>query len=222
MVKGKNNFFGQKKGIEPENQDVVKENIVTGEGEDYSEKMSEPAGMESDEKVDETISGSWNSSEAKQANEVPVIDNEKELQLKVDELQDKYIRLMAEFDNFRRRTLKEKTELIKFAGEDILVSLLPVIDDFERGLQVMDKTTEVEPVKLGVQLIYNKFKDFLVQRGVKEVESLNKDFDVELHEALTKIPAPEEDLKGKVLDVVQKGYILNDKVIRYAKVVVGE
>ena len=121
---------------------------------------------------------------------------------------------MAEFDNFRRRTTREKMEIIKSAGEDILISLLPVIDDFDRGLQVMEQSPDVDAVKEGILLIYNKFKDFLVQRGVKEIDSVNQDFNVELHEALTKTPAPKEELKGKVLDVIQKGYYLNDKVIR--------
>jgi molecular chaperone GrpE len=129
---------------------------------------------------------------------------------------------MAEFDNFRKRSLKERMELVKSAGEDVLINILPVMDDFERGLIAIEKSTDIESVKQGIQLIYNKFKDFLTQRGVKEIEAQNQDFNVDIHEAITKIPAPEEDLKGKVVDVVQKGYYLNDKVIRYAKVVIGE
>jgi len=130
--------------------------------------------------------------------------------------------LMAEFDNFRKRTLKERTELIKTAGEDILLNILPVVDDFERGLQVIDKSEDIASVKQGIHLIYNKFCEFLKQRGVKEIEAVRQDFDVDVHEAITKIPAPTEDLKGKVVDVVQKGYVLNEKVIRFAKVVIGE
>jgi molecular chaperone GrpE len=145
-----------------------------------------------------------------------------ECQKQINELQDRYIRLMAEFDNFRKRSLKERMELLKSAGEDVLVNILPVIDDFERGLDAIEKSSDIDAVKKGIELIYNKFKDFLVQRGVKEIDARNQDFNVDMHEAITKIPAPEENLKGKVVDVVQKGYYLNDKVIRYAKVVIGE
>jgi len=130
--------------------------------------------------------------------------------------------LAAEYDNYRRRTLKEKMELSKVAGEDILVNILPVMDDFERGLETIDKAKEVDAIKEGIHLIYNKFKEFLKQRGVKAIEAKEKEFDTDLHEAVTKIPAPKEELKGKVVDVIEKGYLLNDKVIRYAKVVIGE
>ncbi len=149
-------------------------------------------------------------------------ESSKDTEEKLEELNDKYIRLAAEYDNYRRRTLKEKMELSKSAGEDILINILPVMDDFERGLESIDKAKEVDAIKEGVLLIYNKFKEFLKQRGVKEIEAKEKDFDTDLHEAVTKIPAPSEELKGKVVDVIEKGYLLNDKVIRYAKVVIGE
>lgn len=151
--------------------------------------------------------------------------NEEELrkvQNELNELKDKHIRLQAEFDNFRKRTLKEKMELMKSAGEGILVNILPVIDDFDRAMQMMGATEEGDPVADGVKLIYNKFQEFLKQNGVKEIDAKEKDFDTDLHEAITKIPAPSEELKGKNVDVVQKGYLLNDKVIRFAKVVIGE
>jgi len=157
--------------------------------------------------------------EAKEQNEPRKEKSDKE---KLKELNDKYIRLAAEYDNYRRRTLKEKMELAKSAGEDILVNILPVMDDFERGLESIDKAKEVDAIKEGVYLIYNKFKEFLKQRGVKAIEAKEREFDTDLHEAVTKIPAPEEELKGKVVDVIEKGYLLNDKVIRYAKVVIGE
>lgn len=144
------------------------------------------------------------------------------LQGELAELKDKHIRLQAEFDNFRKRTLKEKMELMKSAGESILVNMLPVIDDFERAMQNMNTAGENDPVVDGVKLIYNKFQDFLKQNGIKEIEARETDFDTDLHEAITKIPAPTEALKGKNVDVVQKGYLLNDKVIRFAKVVIGE
>jgi len=140
----------------------------------------------------------------------------------IAELNDKYLRLAAEYDNYRKRTLKEKMELTKTAGADILVNILPVMDDFERALSSMQQAKDIEPVKDGVLLIFNKFKEFLKQRGVKEIEAKEKDFDTDLHEAITKIPAPTEELKGKVVDVIEKGYFLNDKVIRFSKVVIGE
>lgn len=136
--------------------------------------------------------------------------------------QDKYMRLSAEFDNYRKRTLKEKVDLTKSANGDLLKDILPVVDDFERGRETIEKSDDIEGLKEGVHLIYNKFVEFLGKNGVKEIEAKETDFDIDFHEALTKIPAPTEELKGKVVDVIEKGYLLNDKVIRYAKVVVGE
>ncbi|MFC2104310.1 nucleotide exchange factor GrpE [Bacteroidota bacterium] len=141
---------------------------------------------------------------------------------KLAEVNNKYLRLAAEYDNYRKRTLKERMELTKNAGEDILVNLLPIMDDFERALGSIDQAKEISAVKEGVQLIYIKFKEFLKQRGVKEIESKETDFDTDLHEAITKIPAPDKKLKGKVVDVIEKGYYLNEKVIRFSKVVIGE
>jgi|WetSurMetagenome_2_1015567.scaffolds.fasta_scaffold00059_18 molecular chaperone GrpE len=158
----------------------------------------------------------------KEAFEVVKKSLEDEISEKLAEMQDKYLRLSAEFDNYRKRTLREKMEITKTAGESILISILPVIDDFERALKSMDKVENCESIKEGVVLIYNKLYDFLKQNGVKEIESLNMNFDADQHEAVTKIPAPEESAKGKVIDVIQKGYSLNEKVIRYPKVVVGE
>ena len=145
-----------------------------------------------------------------------------ELGEKLTELNDKYLRLSAEFDNYRKRTLKEKMELTKSAGEKVLSGILPVMDNFERALKSMEMAKDVPALREGVELIYSNFKDFLSQNGVKEMECLHTDFDPELQEAVTKIPAPAEDLKGKVVDCIQKGYTLNDKVIRFPKVVVGE
>ena len=144
------------------------------------------------------------------------------LENELAEVKDKHIRLQAEFDNFRKRTLKEKMELMKSAGESVLMNILPVIDDFERALIAFRDIEDENPLKQGVNLIYSKFQDFLKQNGVKEIEAKEKDFDTDLHEAITKIPAPTEELKGKIVDVVQKGYLLNEKVIRFAKVVIGE
>ena len=134
---------------------------------------------------------------------------------------DKYLRLFAEFDNFRRRTIKEREEARKTEGKDVIVALLPVLDDFERALRAMDKATEVSSVKEGVELIQNKFKNVLTQKGLKEMKSGGEVFDADLHEAITNIPAQSPDLKGKIVDELEKGYYLNDKVIRFAKVVVG-
>lgn len=145
-----------------------------------------------------------------------------ELGLKLVEMNDKYLRLSAEFDNYRKRTLKEKMELMKNAGEEILTRILPVVDNFERALASMEKSNDIEAIRKGVELIYSNFKDFLAQNGVKEIPCTNSDFDTDVHEAVTKIPAPTEELKGKVVDCIQKGYMLNDKVVRFAKVVVGE
>ena len=141
---------------------------------------------------------------------------------KLAELQDRYLRLTAEYDNFRKRTLKEKIDLQKSANENLLHALLPVADDFDRGLESVKEATDIDAVKEGLKLISGKFRGFLIQQGIKEIDAVNKEFDTDLHEAITKIPAPSKKLKGKVVDVVQKGYMLNDKVLRYSKVVIGE
>jgi molecular chaperone GrpE len=141
---------------------------------------------------------------------------------KLAEMQDKYLRLSAEFDNYRKRTLRERTDLIRSAGEDILTGILPVMDNMERAMTAMKDTKDPEAVKEGIVLIYNKFKEFLQQRGVKEIEALNLPFNADLYEAVTKIPVQDESMKGKVVDVLEKGYYLNDKIIRYSKVVVGD
>jgi molecular chaperone GrpE len=146
----------------------------------------------------------------------------KEFEIKLAELTDKHLRLQAEFDNYRKRTLRERAELIRTAGESVLVNILPVIDNFERALTIMKDIADDDPSKMGMILIYNQFRDFLKQNNLKEIEAVNQNFDVDHHEAITKFPAPTEELKGKVVDVIQKGYMLNDKVIRFAKVVVGE
>ena len=141
---------------------------------------------------------------------------------KCEELNDKNLRLMAEFDNFRKRTLKEKSELIKNAGENVFVNILPLVDDFERAMKAMETTEDIEAVKEGIDLIYSKFMNFLNTNGVKVIPTDNEPFDVDKHEAVTLYPAPTEDQKGKIIDCLTKGYTLNEKVIRFAKVVVGE
>jgi len=134
---------------------------------------------------------------------------------------DRYLRLYAEFDNFRRRTVKEREEARKMEGKDLMVALLPVLDDFDRALRSMEGATDVKPVKEGVELIQNKLKNTLTQKGLKPMDSIGNPFDPELHEAITNIPAPTEEWKGKVIDEMEKGYMLNDKVVRFAKVIVG-
>lgn len=161
-------------------------------------------------------------SEETEENEVIVEKKEPTTEEKLAELQDRYLRLSAEYDNFRKRTLKEKIDLQKSGNENLLNALLPVADDFDRALSVVDSATDIDAVKEGLNLISGKFSGFLAQQGVKEIEAHKKAFDTDLHEAITKIPAPSKKLKGKVVDVVQKGYYLNDKVLRFSKVVIGE
>jgi molecular chaperone GrpE len=207
MIK-KNKHFGPK---EEEKKEGSNEPIASEEIQNKMEEGAATENMSGEEQKSDENSGT-----------TAEINIEEVYQKQVNELQDKYMRLMAEFDNYRKRTLKERMELMKTAGEDILVNLLPVVDDFERGLQAMERTNDVEALKQGVSLIYSKFRDLLNQRGVKEIEAVNLNFNSDVHEAITKIPAPEENLKGKVIDVVLKGYTMNEKVIRFAKVVVGE
>ncbi|MFD0941826.1 nucleotide exchange factor GrpE [Pedobacter boryungensis] len=152
---------------------------------------------------------------------VAELSAEEKLQQENAALNDKYLRLFAEFDNYKRRTQKERVELLQTAGKDVVVSLLPVLDDFERALKATENATEVGAIRDGIMLVQTKLKSILSQKGLKEVESIHTDFDTDIHEAITKIPAPSDDLKGKVVDELEKGYTLNDKVIRFAKVVVG-
>lgn len=140
----------------------------------------------------------------------------------VKEWQDKYLRLSAEFDNYRKRTLKEKMELVATGGEDVIKSLLGVMDDIDRALVAMETAKDVDSVRQGVVLIHQKLMDTLRARGLEEIEAIGQELDTDLHEAVAKVPVQEEEKKGKIIDVVQKGYKLKDKVTRYAKVVVGE
>lgn len=144
------------------------------------------------------------------------------LEQKCNDLNDKNLRLMAEFDNYRKRSLKERSDLIKTAGESVFVNILPMIDDFERALKATETANDVEALQEGVQLIYNKFIAFLLQSGVKAIPTENEVFNTDLHEAITTFPAPSDDMKGKIIDCASKGYTMNEKVIRFSKVVVGE
>ena len=201
---------------------------------DTQEKMNEElkaAAEEAAEKImDEPTETAPADEEAKDA-EVPEqeLTPEEQLQAEVDKLnqeleeyKDKYLRLSAEFDNYRKRTMKEKAELILNGGEKTITAILPVLDDFGRALTTMQKATDVDAVKEGVALIYNKFVQILGQNGVKAIETKEKELDTDFHDAIAIIDAPTEELKGKILDCVETGYMLNDKVIRHAKVVVGK
>jgi molecular chaperone GrpE len=147
---------------------------------------------------------------------------EETLKNQLEEANDKYARLFAEFDNYKKRTSKERIELIQTAGQGVISKLLPVLDDFDRALAAMATTQDVESLKTGVDLVNSKLRKLLELEGLKEMEVMGKDFDADYQEAITAIPAPSDDMKNKVIDVVEKGYVLNDKVIRFAKVVIGQ
>lgn len=144
------------------------------------------------------------------------------LKAQLQEANDKFLRLYAEFDNYKRRTMKEKAEILQTAGKDVMLALLPVIDDFERAHKAASASQDIEAYKQGIDLIHHKFSNILNARGLKPIESIGQEFNVDLHEAITNIPAPNEDMKGKVIDETEKGYTLNGHVIRFAKVIVGE
>ena len=155
------------------------------------------------------------------AQEMTVEDKLAAAETKIAELQDKYLRQVAEFDNYRKRTLKEKAELILNGGEKTITAILPILDDMERALKNMDKMEDVAAVKEGVDLIFQKFVKILGEQGVKRIETENADFNTDLHEAIAQVPAPSDELKGKIIDCVKTGYTLNEKVIRHAQVAVG-
>ncbi len=146
---------------------------------------------------------------------------QQELEAKVVEQNDKYLRLYSEFDNYRKRTIKEKLDLIKTASEEMIISILPVVDDFERAITLMESATDIDAVKEGEKLIFSKLKSILEQKGLQEMKCIGEPFNADLQEALSQIPAASDDLKGTVADVIEKGYYLNEKVIRYAKVIVA-
>lgn len=166
------------------------------------------------------ITGEAPSGEAP-SGEAPKVDPLDAAKAEIAELKDKYLRLYADFENFRRRTAKEKLEMISAASADTVKLILPIVDDFERAKVSFDSSTEIEALKEGVDLIYTKLYKALESKGLKAMESKGADFDAEIHESIAQFPAPSEDLKGKVIDEIEKGYYLNDKVIRYAKVIVG-
>ncbi|MBN2484857.1 MAG: nucleotide exchange factor GrpE [Bacteroidales bacterium] len=225
MIKKSNKTTEQEVKHKTKSEKVADKDIA---GNEVSAGEEMPAGTEkpTEKQPDNTTKDQEAATTGLNADIEKLIEEQKNARDKAEEAvrewQDKYIRLSAEFDNYRKRTLKEKTDLIKQANSDLLKDILPVIDDLERGIDHIDKTEDLEGLKKGILLIYNKFVEFVRQNGIKEIEAKEKDFDIDFHEALTKIPAPSEELKGKVVDVIEKGYLLNDRVIRYAKVVVGE
>lgn len=162
--------------------------------------------------------------EQEQANDGQAPDEHEvteQLRAQLDAANDKYLRLYAEFDNYKRRVSKERIELMQSAGKEVISNLLPVIDDLDRALKAFETATEIAPVQEGISLVSQKLKTILGNQGLKEMESVGKPFDADLQEAITNVPAPSDDLKGKVIDEIEKGYFLHDKVLRHAKVVVG-
>ena len=212
-----------KRKIKP--QDDEPETLKT-EITDNKENTSIPTDHNMSTSEDSRPDKSQQSSADSQTEEIRATDKvEKELKetvAKLAEMQDKYIRLSAEFDNYRKRTLREKIDLSKYAEENMLQKIIPLMDDFERALLHMEEASDCTAMRSGIDLIYNKFNEFLKQNGVKEIEALNGSFNVDIHEAVAKVPVNEDDKKGKVVDVVLKGYYLQDKVLRFSKVVVGE
>ena len=187
--------------------------------------------INNDEQIQEEVNVGQNE-ETLQQTEAEINGQEESPEVKVDPLEAAHIEIaelkkqilykVAEFDNYRKRTLKEKAELIKNGGEKTLTAILPVLDDFERALKNMEASEETKAMKEGVELIFNKFQKILGQEGLQKIETEGKEFDTDFHEAIALIPAPSEDLKGKILDCVQTGYMLNEKVIRHAKVAVAQ
>ncbi len=172
--------------------------------------------------TDLNLNADENAVESKQEAETIEENEVDKLQSNLTEQKDKYLRLMAEFENYKRRTSKERIELIQTAGKDVIVSMLDVLDDIERAEKQLQESDDIELLKEGIQLVFNKVRTSLLSKGLKVMETFKTNFDVEKHEAITEIPAPSKELVGKVLDEVQKGYYLNDKLIRFAKVVVGK
>lgn len=211
--------------VKPEKQNVMAKKKSSFQNEKFHNTINQQVNKEDIEPLNLEKDDENSDSRTETADQELIEEKDKSefyAEVKLAEMADKYIRLSAEFDNYRKRTLREKIELTKSAGEEILMNIIPVVDDFERALKQVQAAQDCKAVKEGIDLIYNKFLLFLKQHGVKEIDAMNKDFDVDLHEAITKIPVSDESIKGKVVDVVEKGYYLNDKVMRFSKVVVGE
>ena len=188
---------------------------------------NEPAAQKnaSEQVVDISENGQPKNEEARNVDiEQPDVEIDPTVLLEKDlnEYKDKYLRLSAEFDNYRKRTQREKMDLIKYGSEDVLKAIIPVVDDFERAMKSLDNSTDIDAVKQGLHLIHAKFAEFLKTNGVQEIIALGEELDTDVHEAITKTLAQDDKLKGKIVDVIEKGYKLNDRVIRFSKVVIGE
>lgn len=209
MGKNKNNYY--------DSDSVEKEQPVQdNESIEYTDTPEEAS-------VDDVAPDAETVEEAEEVQEVNILETQVEdLQKQVEKEKRDYMFLMADFDNFRKRTLREKSEIIRNAGENVLKGLLPIVDDFERGLKASEGVEDATSVAEGMQLIYNKLVKYLESNGVKEMTSTGSIFDADLHEAVAQIPAQSDDQKGKVIDTVQKGYMINDKVLRHAKVAVAQ
>ena len=195
---------------QPQEEDVLKNEEVAAEA------------AQTEENVEETVQTEPSDEGLEPTEDEQLANILAEAQATIEEQKDKYLRLSAEFDNYRKRTLKEKAELIKNGAEKTMIAILPVLDDFERALKNMEASEEAQAMKEGVELIFSKFQKALAQEGLQKIETEGKEFDTDFHEAIALIPAPSEDLKGKILDCVQTGYMLNEKVIRHAKVAVAQ
>ncbi len=171
---------------------------------------------------DDNVVDKKNETQNSENNDTKCVDEKTELLNRIAEINDKYLRVYSDFDNYRKRTIKEKNELGKFANSELITELLPVVDDLERALKIMQRNPETESLIQGIELIYNKLLKILESQGLKAINAIGEIFNTDFHEAVTKIPAENEEQKGKVFDEIQKGYELYDKVIRYAKVVVAE
>lgn len=185
-------------------------------------KIKNKVKKDNTEEIQEDLKDEKKTKAPKKTKKPSLKDQLKEKEEELAELKDKYLRIFAEFDNFKKRTIKEKMDFMRNASQDVLSDILPVIDDFDRAKQVSDNEDSDENFPEGVTLVYNKLNTVLKSKGIKEMESTGEVFDSELHEAITKIPAPTEEMKGKIVDTIQKGYYLHDKIIRHAKVVIGE
>lgn len=217
--KNKNRFWGGR-DVSPEGDDMEEKRDKMKEKEEIPEEVAESQ---------EATSADASETDEVTAEDVDLLSEEDNARNEVEELRSQlekekreYMFLMAEFDNFRKRTLRERSELIKNAAESAFKGLLPIVDDFERALKATEGVSDAGAVREGMELIYKKLKKYMEQNGVREMDPEDRDFDADRHEAISAVPVPDESLKGKILDTVEKGYTINDKVLRHAKVVVGQ
>lgn len=185
-----------------------------------TENIDQKEILNENESSAESLNNETETADAEAKFETTLTEEEK-LKAEATDWQNKYLRLYAEFDNFKRRTSKERLELLQMAGKDVISDLLPVLDDFERAQKSLETASDIEAVAEGIKLVHHKLKNILAQKGLKEMKSVGAEFDADIHEGISNIPAPSEDMKGKVLDELEKGYYLHDKVIRFAKVIIG-